>query len=220
MSQIAENLALIRQKIRKAAQSAGRAQEAVQLVAVSKKQPPERITAALTAGQRLFGENRVQEAQDHWTDLKARDPAITLHLIGPLQTNKVRDAVALFDVIETLDRESLADALAAEMIRQNRFLPCFIQVNTGAEPQKAGVLPENLPALLNYARGKGLSVTGLMVLPPMREPPALHFALLKKLAARHDLPELSMGMSADFEKAVPLGATYVRVGTALFGNRD
>lgn len=137
MSQIAENLALIRQKIRKAAQSAGRAQEAVRLVAVSKKQPPERIAAALTAGQRLFGENRVQEAQDHWTDLKARDPAITLHLIGPLQTNKVRDAVALFDVIETLDRESLADALAAEMIRQNRFLPCFIQVNTGSWPGRS-----------------------------------------------------------------------------------
>lgn len=189
------------------------------LVAVSKMQPDDRVDALLAAGQRVFGENRVQEAQARWTARRALYPDLQLHLIGPLQTNKVRDAVALFDVIQTLDRVRLADALRAEMEAQGRHLPCFIQVNTGDEEQKAGVAIDALPALLGHARGIGLNVTGLMAIPPVDEPPALHFALLKKLAAQHNLPHLSMGMSSDFEKAVALGATHVRIGSALFGAR-
>ncbi|MCB9988051.1 MAG: YggS family pyridoxal phosphate-dependent enzyme [Rhodospirillales bacterium] len=216
---ISENIAVIHGRIAKAAKVMGRDPATVHLVAVSKRQPPEAIKDALAAGHRCFGENRVQEAQEHWSVLRDEYPDLHLHLIGPLQTNKAADAVALFDVIETLDREKLADVLAAEMQKQGRALPCFIQVNTGAEPQKTGVLPENLPDLLSYAQGKGLNITGLMCIPPADEPSALHFAFLKKLADRHDLTALSMGMSADFDKAVACGATYVRVGTALFGER-
>ena len=167
----------------------------------------------------MFGENKVQEAQTHWADLKAGHPDIELHLIGPLQTNKVKDAVALFDCIETLDREKLADALAAEMRKQGRALPCFVQVNTGEEEQKSGVAPRDLPGFLSYCRALELNVTGLMCIPPAGEPAGLHFALLKSLADRHGLKELSMGMSGDFEKAIAAGATYVRIGTALFGER-
>lgn len=216
---IAENISQIRKTIAAAAKTAGRDPETVRLIAVSKKQPEARIRAALGAGQRIFGENRVQEAQDHWATLRSDYPDLELHLIGPLQTNKAADAVALFDVIQTLDRPKLVHVLAREMEKQGRNLPCFIQVNTGGEEQKAGVSPEELPALLALARAEGLTVTGLMCIPPVEEPPALHFAFLKKLADENGLAELSMGMSGDFEKAVPLGATHVRVGTALFGGR-
>lgn len=220
MTRISENITSIRQKITAAAKKTGRDPATINLVAVSKKQPEDCIEEALAAGLRLFGENRVQEAQAHWQERRAAYPDLKLHLIGPLQTNKAKDAVALFDCIETLDREKLATALAKEMDRQGRHIPCFIQVNTGAEPQKAGVMPRDLAAFLSFCRDeKKLDITGLMAIPPVDEPPALHFALLKKLADWHGLPMLSMGMSGDFEQAVALGATHVRVGTALFGER-
>jgi pyridoxal phosphate enzyme (YggS family) len=191
-----------------------------QLIAVSKMQPEARIEAALAAGQRIFGENRVQEAQARWAARRACYPDLSLHLIGPLQSNKARDAVALFDVIHTVDREKLARALAAEMKKQGREIECLVQVNTGDEGQKAGVAPESLPALLAACAACGLKISGLMCIPPQAEPAALHFALLKKLAARHGLPKLSMGMSADYEQAAALGARYVRVGSAVFGERE
>lgn len=216
---IDENFDATLKKIRRAERSFGREEGASALVAVTKTQDAETLRAALATGHRLFGENKVQEAQAHWSDLRRDYPDLKLHLIGPLQSNKAGDAVALFDCIETLDREKLADALAAEMKKQGRDVPCFIQVNTGAEEQKAGVLPENLSALLNHARDVGINVTGLMCIPPAEEPAALHFALLKKLARREGLEHLSMGMSGDFEKAVALGATHVRIGSALFGAR-
>jgi pyridoxal phosphate enzyme (YggS family) len=219
MTQVRENLNAISTKICKAACECNRAPETVRLMAVSKTQSVEKIQEALASGHRCFGENRVQEAESHWAELRNAYPGLALHLIGPLQTNKVREAVALFDVIETVDREHLADVLAAEMDRQNRFLSCYIQVNTGKEPQKAGVFPEELEKLLRYCRSKDLNISGLMCIPPVGEPSALHFALLQKLARRYGLSELSMGMSSDFEKAIPLGATIVRVGTALFGER-
>lgn len=215
MSSIAENIAAIRARMKKAG-----ADNHVNLVAVSKMQPEERVHAALAAGHRLFGENKVQEAMERWTALKKEYPDVRLHFIGHLQTNKVKDAVALFDCIETLDGAKLAAALADEMKKQGRNLPCFIQVNTGEEPQKGGVIPAELPALLDVCKKLNMGIIGLMCLPPENEPPALHFALLKKLSLRHGLKDLSMGMSADFEKAIKLGATYIRVGTALFGERQ
>jgi len=217
---VADNLAAVRARIDRAAREAGRDPAAVRLVAVSKVQPPERIAAALNAGHRLFGENRVQEAAGRWPDLRARYDGIRVHLIGPLQTNKVRDAVALFDAIESVDRPRLAEALAREMDRTGRRPDCLIQVNTGEEPQKAGVAPDGLDALLRLCRDQlGLAVRGLMCIPPLDEAPAPHFALLAELAARHGLPELSMGMSADYEPAIHQGATLVRIGTAIFGER-
>lgn len=219
MSAISENLQSIRHKIGKAAHAYGHAPEGVTLVAVSKTQPPEKVAALLAAGQRVFGENRVQEAQERWTPVRAATPDLVLHLIGPLQTNKARDAVALFDVIESVDRPDIVRALAREMKKQGRDLPCFVQVNTGAEPQKGGVLPGDLPALLSLCAQESLRVDGLMCIPPATEPPALHFAFLRQLAQQHGLAQLSMGMSSDYEKAVALGATHVRVGTALFGAR-
>ncbi|HBR69328.1 MAG TPA: YggS family pyridoxal phosphate-dependent enzyme [Rhodospirillaceae bacterium] len=217
---IAENIARIHQQIKKAAQGAGREVLSVQLVAVSKMQPPEKIRAALDAGQRLFGENRVQEAQAHWAALKGEYPDIKLHLIGPLQTNKVKEAVALFDMIETLDREKLAIALSKEIKKQNKNLPCLVQVNTGEEVQKAGIIPAALPGFLDFCRREcALDIRGLMCIPPVDEPPALHFAFLAKLAKENNLKELSMGMSGDFEKAIPLGATFIRIGTGIFGER-
>ena len=215
-----DNIKSLRAEIRALAETAGRKPDSVHLMAVSKMQPEEKISEALEAGQRLFGENRVQEAIKHWTPLKPRWPDVRLHLIGPLQTNKVKEAVRLFDCIETVDRGKLAIALAEEMKKQERYLPCMIEVNTGAEAQKAGVSPDDLPALLQCCRDNNLNITGLMCIPPHNEPAALHFALLKKLADRHKLPDLSMGMSADYQKAIPLGATYIRIGTALFGERD
>ncbi|MCB1839472.1 MAG: YggS family pyridoxal phosphate-dependent enzyme [Rhodospirillales bacterium] len=218
---VKENLNAIRRTIEKTAQAWNRSAEEINLVAVSKNQPPEKIMEALEEGHRLFGENRVQEAIRHWKELKPLYPGLKLHLIGPLQTNKVREAVELFDMIETVDREKLAGKLAEEIQKQKRSVPCLIQVNTGQEDQKAGVEPENLPAFLDFCRREcKLDIRGLMCIPPVDEPPALHFALLRKLAEENALADLSMGMSADYEKAIPLGATYIRVGTALFGQRS
>ena len=215
MNPVAENIAAICARMKKAG-----AGDRVNLVAVSKMQPEGRVRAALAAGHRLFGENKVQEAKERWLALKKEFPDARLHFIGHLQTNKVKEAVELFDGIETVDSAKLAAALADEMKKQSRDLTCFVQVNTGEEPQKGGVMPSELPMLLKECEKSGLNITGLMCIPPENEPPALHFALLKKLAARHGLKDLSMGMSADFEKAIPLGATYIRVGTALFGGRQ
>lgn len=216
-----ENLESIRQNIEKAARQSGRKPESIKLVAVSKTQPEQKIREALDADHRLFGENRVQEAQARWTEIKPLYPDLKLHLIGPLQTNKVKDAVALFDMIETVDREKLALELAKEMKKQERTIPCLIQVNTGGEEQKAGIAPESLPAFLNFCLSEcALDVRGLMCIPPLDDSPALHFAFLKKLADENGLRELSMGMSADYEKAIPLGATYIRIGTAIFGQRN
>lgn len=188
------------------------------LTAVSKTQPREAIDAALAAGQRVFGENRVQEAQGRWADRHGIE-GLELHLIGPLQSNKAADAVALFDVIETLDRPKLADALALAGVRGGKPVRVLIQVNTGAEPQKAGVLPGEAGALIDHARATGLIVEGLMCIPPADEAPGPHFALLRKIARRHGLGTLSMGMSGDFETAIRFGATHVRVGSSLFGER-
>ncbi len=223
MIQIADNLAGIHEKIATSAAESGRDAANVTLVAVSKVQPPEKLRAALNAGQRVFGENRVQEAYEHWRDIRqgGQFPDLKLHLIGPLQTNKVKEAVALFDVIESVDRPKLARALAAEMEKQKRSLPCFIQVNTGEEPQKAGVIPAELPEFYKFCTQEcDLNIIGLMCIPPVEEPPAMHFAFLHKLATELGLKELSMGMSGDFEKAVALGATFVRVGTGVFGERE
>ncbi len=219
--QVAENLALVQESIRSAALDAGRAPEDIRLVAVSKTHPPDTIESALAAGHRLFGENRVQEAQAKWPALKQAYPDARLHLIGPLQSNKARAAVDLFDVIETVDRPKLARALARHMDDAGRRPDILIQVNTGDEPQKAGVSPADAGALITLARDElGLPVTGLMCIPPQDEEPSLHFAFLREIAKRHGLTELSMGMSADYEIAIPFGATLVRVGTAIFGARQ
>lgn len=218
---VSENLQTIQNQISDVAQECEREASDINLVAVSKKQPDERIQEALDAGHRLYGENRVQEAQTHWSHRREQYPDLQLHLIGPLQTNKAKDAVALFDVIETLDREKLARVLAKEMEKQNRTLPCFIQVNTGEEDQKAGIAPKDIETFYHFAsRECGLTIQGLMCIPPVEDPPALHFALLQKYAKSLGLKDLSMGMSGDFEKSIPLGATYVRVGTGVFGTRD
>lgn len=206
--------------IRAAEAEGGRPEGAVMLVAVGKTYGPEAIEPVIAAGQRTFGENRVQESQGKWPDLKDRYPDIELHLIGPLQTNKVREAVALFDVIETVDRDKLARALAREMAEQGRKLRLLVQVNTGAEAQKAGILPEETADFVRRCRDEhGLEIEGLMCIPPVDEPPAPHFALLAKLAGQLGLKTLSMGMSADYEIAVAHGATHVRVGSAIFGAR-
>ena len=217
---VAANLAAVRARIDASALAADRDPGAVALVAVSKSHDAERIRPVLHAGHRVFGENRVQEAQAKWPALREHFPDLRLHLIGPLQTNKVRQAVELFDVIETIDRPRLARALAAELERTGKRTRCLVEVNLGEEPQKAGVAPGELPGFLNLCRGDlQLPVAGLMCIPPFDEEPAPYFALLDKLAARHGLAERSMGMSADFETAVAFGATCVRVGTAIFGAR-
>ena len=203
-----------------AARVAGRDPAGVTLTAVSKTQSPDAIDAILVAGQRVFGENRVQEAQGRWSERRAALPDLELRLIGPLQSNKADDAVALFDVIETVDRESLLPALAKAIEKVGRTPRLLIQVNTGAEPQKAGVLPRETDALIDLAREHGLEIEGLMAIPPADEEPILHFALLAKIAARNGLSVLSMGMSGDYEAAIRLGATHVRIGTALFGVRN
>ena len=194
---------------------------AVELIAVSKRQPDDRIEAALAAGIRVFGENRVQEAENRWKHRRTDDCDLVLHLIGSLQTNKVGDAVALFDVIEVVDRPKLAKALADEMLRQNRQLECYIQVNTGEEVQKSGVSPNDVDHFISYCRDElGLKVTGLMCIPPDDEEAAMHFALLATIARRNGLIKLSMGMSEDFEEAISFGASAVRVGSAIFGARE
>jgi len=217
---LAANLGAVRGRIAAAAIAAGRDADAVTLVAVSKTQPAAAVRAALAAGQRVFGENRVQEALAKFPGLRNEFPDLKLHLIGPLQTNKVKDAVAHCDVIETLDRPRLAESLAREMAKTGRRLPCYIEVNTGEEKQKAGVLPGEADAFIADCRDRlGLAIEGLMCIPPEHEEPALHFALLREIAKRNGLPILSMGMSADFETAIRFGATHVRVGTAIFGAR-
>jgi hypothetical protein len=217
---IAANLAAVKGRIAEAARAAGRAPETVELVAISKTKPAEAILGAIAAGQRVFGENRVQEAEEKWPAIRAAHPEVSLHLVGPLQRNKLRRAVALFDVIQSVDREKLAVALAEEMAASGRRAGCFIQVNTGEEPQKAGILPADVDAFVAACRGRfGLDVRGLMCIPPLDEEPSLHFALLAEMAKRNGLAQLSMGMSDDFEVAVRFGATHVRVGTALFGGR-
>ena len=217
---VGANLRAVKAQIEAAEKVAGRATGDVTLVAVGKVQPVEKVEAVLAEGQRIFGENRVQEAQGKWLELKARYPDVTLHLIGPLQTNKAADAIALFDVIETVDRPKLARVLAAEMKKQGRMLECFVQVNTGEEDQKAGVLPGDADAFIEVCRNEhGLNVVGLMCIPPADDEPALHFALLREIARRHGLEKLSMGMSGDYEIAIEFGATHVRVGTAIFGDR-
>ncbi|CAH1657919.1 YggS family pyridoxal phosphate-dependent enzyme [Chelatococcus asaccharovorans] len=223
-NEAAGRLAAVRDAIARTAREEGRAPGDVTLVAVSKTFPADDILPVLEAGQRVFGENRVQEAKAKWPALRERYPDVELHLIGPLQSNKAREAVALFDVIHTVDRESLAAALAKEIPREEaatgRRPRLLVEVNTGLEPQKAGIAPAELGAFLARLRDHhGLKIEGLMCIPPADEPPSPHFALLAKLAHDHGLPLLSMGMSGDFEQAVMLGATHVRVGSAIFGHR-
>lgn len=221
MSELVSRLAAVRSRIAEAAKAAGRPEHAASLVAVSKTHPAEIIHEALAAGQRVFGENRVQEAKGKWPALKDEFPGVELHLIGPLQTNKVREAVALFDVIETLDRPKLARALADEMERSGRRPDVLVQVNTGREQQKAGVDPDQADTLIRLCRSEfGLPVTGVMCIPPADQDPAPHFRLLAEIAARNGLAVVSMGMSGDYEAAIAQGATHVRVGSAIFGERD
>ncbi len=218
---IRANLAAVRARIAAAAEAAGRPPDSIELVAVGKTHPAAAVREALLAGHRVFGENRVQEAQAKYPALREEFPDLVLHLIGPLQTNKVRDAVALCDVIETVDRPRLAEALAREIDRTGRSPPCFIEVNTGEEPQKSGILPEQADRFIGECRDRlGLPIVGLMCVPPLSEEPALHFALLREIARRNELTLLSMGMSADYETAIAFGATHVRIGSAIFGARE
>jgi pyridoxal phosphate enzyme (YggS family) len=213
-------LADVRERLARAARDAGRDPREITLVCVSKTFGPEDIRPVLASGERHFGENRVQEAEEKWPALRADYPDIELHLIGPLQSNKAREAVALFDVIETVDREKIAEALAKEIKRTGKHPKLYVQVNTGAEPQKAGILPEEADAFIAACREThGLEISGLMCIPPVNDQASPHFALLHKIAARNGIKTLSMGMSSDFELAIQLGATHVRVGTAIFGKR-
>ncbi|NQU70147.1 MAG: YggS family pyridoxal phosphate-dependent enzyme [Rhodospirillales bacterium] len=219
-SYIAANLSAVNRQIADLVKGVDRPAGSVTLVAVSKMHPAASAETALQAGQRVFGENRVQEAQKKWPGLREKYPDVQLHLIGPLQTNKVREAIGLFDVIETIDRPKLARAVAAEMARTGLKPTCFVQVNTGEEPQKAGILPADADGFIALCRQElDLPVVGLMCIPPVGESPALHFALLHEMAKRNGLAMLSMGMSADYDVAIGLGATHVRVGTAIFGQR-
>jgi len=218
--ELQERLEDVRARIAVAERKAGREAGSARLVAVSKTFDADDIRPAIAAGQRIFGENRVQESQGKWPELKAETDGIELHLIGPLQSNKAADAVALFDVIETVDREKIARALAAEMKAQGKAPRLYVQVNTGLEPQKAGIAPDDTPAFVKLCRDElGLVIEGLMCIPPAEENPGPHFALLAKLAERCGVERLSMGMSGDFEIAVGFGATSVRVGSAIFGSR-
>lgn len=220
-SPVAEGLAAVRREIRQAAADCGRDPAGVTLVAVSKTNGEDAVRAARAAGQAVFGENKVQEAKAKFATLRGEFPDLRLHLVGPLQTNKVKDAVALFDVIESLDRPKLAEALATEMVAAGRRPDLLVQVNTGEEPQKAGVLPLEADAFIDdCVQRLGLPVVGLMCVPPQDEEPALHFALLREIARRHNLPFLSMGMSGDFPIAIRFDATHVRVGSAIFGARS
>jgi pyridoxal phosphate enzyme (YggS family) len=213
-------LADIKNKLAKAAELANRKANEVSLIAVSKLQPEVRIDSALEAGLRIFGENRVQEAQGRWQPRRPHFPDLELHLIGPLQSNKAGDAVALFDIIHTVDRPKIARALKTEMDKQNRQLPCFIQVNTGDEPQKGGISPLEVLDFHHFCSSEiGLDITGLMCIPPIDEEAAMHFALMRTLADKLSLSKLSMGMSSDYEEAIAFGATHIRVGSALFGAR-
>ena len=220
-SDAVERLAAVREAVVRAARDSGRDPAEVTLMAVSKTFPAEAIEPVLAAGHRVFGENYVQEAKAKWPALRERYPGVEIHLIGPLQSNKAKEAVALFDAIHSLDRPSLAEALAKEIARQDRRPRLLVQVNTGEEPQKGGVLPREVDTFLEACRERwGLTIDGLMAIPPAEDPPSPHFALLATIAKRHGLPLLSMGMSADFEAAIQLGATHVRVGSAIFGGRS
>lgn len=217
---VADNLVAVREKIEAAAEATDRSVDAVTLVAISKSQSMGRIQSALDAGQRIFGENRVQEAQAHWADLRGGYPDLELHFVGHLQSNKVAEAVALFDVIQSVDRPKLARALAKEIARTARKVRIFVQVNIGEEPQKGGIAPGDAEAFIEACREEfGLEVEGVMCIPPADEEPSPYFALLAGIAQRAGLTNLSMGMSGDYEIAVRLGATHVRVGTAIFGER-
>jgi pyridoxal phosphate enzyme (YggS family) len=219
MSDIAKRLKNIRHRIDSVTKQAGKSPDQITLVGVSKKQPDKRIEAALNAGLRIFGENRVQEAEDRWAQRQREYPDLRLHLVGPLQSNKTARAVALFDVIETVDRKKIARYLAREMAEQERFLPCLIQVNIGLEDQKSGVHPDQLNELYHYSVEQGLEVTGLMCIPPFREDPVPYFNQLAKMADQLGLDDVSMGMSNDYEQAIQSGATIIRVGSGLFGPR-
>ena len=213
-------LAAVAAAVARSARDVGRDPAAVSLVAVSKTHAAEVIAPALQADHRVFGENRVQETKGKWPELRDRFPGVELHLIGPLQSNKAREAVELFDVVETVDRPKIAEALAAEIARAGKPVKLFVEVNTGAEPQKAGILPGDADAFLKHCRDAlGLAIAGLMCIPPADEQASPHFALLAKIAAANGVPGLSMGMSSDFELGIQLGATHVRVGTAIFGAR-
>lgn len=220
LCEIPDRIARLKEQIGSIAVNAGRDPEAINLMAVSKYRPAQAVREALSCGHRLFGENRVQEAAQKYPELKATHPELTIHLIGPLQTNKVREAVNLFDVIETLDRPKLAQALAKERDRVGRCPEVFIQINTGQEPQKSGIDPLVADEFIKKVREEfQLPLTGLMCIPPANEEPAMHFALLAECARRHGITKLSMGMSADFDKAICLGATEIRLGTSIFGPR-
>ena len=216
---IAENLALVQEQIDRFADRAARDPKDVTLIAVAKTKPVEAVIEVLEAGQMIFGENRVQESQGKYPDLRADWPDMELHLIGPLQTNKTKDALALFDVIHTVDREKLVRSIAKESQAVGRCPELLIQVNTGAEEQKAGVLPDQVEALVKFVRDENLPLKGLMCIPPVEDAPSGHFAFLKRLADDLELPWVSMGMSGDYQAAVELGATHIRVGSAIFGSR-
>lgn len=218
---IRSNLSEVLDRIEECAKMAGRPAGEVSLVAVSKTFDGDHIRPALEAGHRLFGENRVQEAAGKWPELRAQFNDVELHLIGPLQTNKVKQALDCFDVIETLDRPKLARAVASELEKRQQSIECLVQVNTGEEDQKAGISPDEADGFISYCREElGLNVTGLMCIPPVDAEPALHFALLRKIAQRNGLEKLSMGMSGDYDVAAQFGATHVRVGSAIFGERS
>jgi len=217
---IADKLQQVKHSISQAADSAARKTDEIELVAVSKIHTVETIQGALVAGQRIFGENRVQEAEMKWTDLRQKFADVKLHLIGSLQTNKVKEAVEIFDVIETVDRPKLARSLAKEMDKQGKKIEVYIQINTGEEDQKGGCLPKDADAFIDLCLNElSLNVKGLMCIPPADEEPSVHFAFLREIARRHDVTGLSMGMSGDYETAIRFGATSVRVGTAIFGER-
>lgn len=221
LSDISAAFTQIKTKIDEAAYGCSRQTEEITLIAVSKQQQEERIDASLAIGHRVFGENRVQEAQKRWANSKHHYPELCLHLIGPLQSNKAADAVRLFDVIHTVDRPKIAIAIAKEAARQNKNIQCFIQVNTGDEPQKSGISPRDLESFIGFCRNEAcLSIIGLMCIPPVDEEAAIHFGFLNTLASRNNLTSLSMGMSGDYEEAIRFGATHIRVGSALFGSRD
>ena len=218
--ELACNLTTVRARISEAAIDAGRKPTDISLIGVSKQQPEDRIDASLAAGLRVYGENRVQEAEARWLERKRKFSDLELHLIGPLQTNKVRSAVRLFDVIQTVDRERMAHTLGRVMAEEGRQLPCFVQVNTGEEEQKAGISPGDTSAFVKTCMDKyALNIVGLMCIPPAQDAAAPHFAFLKQIADQLDLPYVSMGMSADYPAAVELGATHIRVGSAIFGER-
>ena len=211
----------IRQNINKVVGESNRSLNEINLIAVSKQQQEDRVDASLATGHRVFGENRVQEAQKRWSIRKYDYPDLCLHLIGPLQSNKAADAVRLFDVIHTIDRPKIAIAVAKEAAQQNKYIQCFIQVNTGDEPQKSGISPCELSSFVDFCRKEvGLPITGLMCIPPVDEEAAIHFGFLNTLASRNNLTGLSMGMSNDYAEAIRFGATHIRVGSALFGSRD